>query len=362
MSTCIIFGGSGFVGTHLTRHFLKTGRFKHVHIADIRPTSLDGLPGVSYSRTDVRQPIFVGQTVSPPDWIFNLAAIHREPGHDPQEYYATNLPGARNVCDFADQVKCDNIYFTSSISVYGPTTGPTDETAPIRPTTAYGSSKFPAEVIHQLWRDTQPGRRLLISRPGVLYGPGDPGNIMRMIKAIKRGYFAYPGSPKIMKSYGYIHGLADSIDFLIDSGIPEITYNYAESPTEPLGQLVADIKHHLDCHACVVPLSLSVLLPISKAVQAVFGNSNPVHPVRVKKAATPTYIVPQQLIDLGFEFKYSFLDSLRHWQSVAPEDFGLPIIETEPAAAGRKIVLLGKTENKVGVEANVPDKEIESVG
>jgi nucleoside-diphosphate-sugar epimerase len=339
MSTCIIFGGSGFVGTHLARHFLSTGRFDHIHIADIRPTPLRDLPGISYSQTDVRQPVFVGQSIQKPEWIFNLAAIHREPGHEPREYYATNLPGAKNVCDFADRIKCDNMYFTSSISVYGPTTGPTDEDAPIRPVTAYGSSKHPAEVIHQLWRDAQPGRRLLISRPGVLYGPGDPGNIMRMIKAIKRGYFAYPGSPKIMKSYGYIHGLIASIDFLIDAGHSEVVYNYAESPTEPLGLLVAHIKHHLGCKARVVPVPLKVLLPLSKAVQVLFGDSNPIHPVRVTKAATPTHIVPQRLLDLGFDFKYSFLDSLRHWRSVAPEDFGLPISEAsvEPVGSARVI-------------------------
>jgi len=324
MTSCVIFGGSGYIGTHLTEHFLKTGRFDHVHIADIRPTSLEGRQGVSYSNTDVRLPI--GNDIIPtkPEWIFNLAAIHREPGHEPHEYYTTNIPGAYNVCEYAERIGCDNIYFSSSISVYGPTVKATDENSPLTPKTPYGGSKFGAEWIHKAWQKRGAGRRLLISRPGVIYGPGDPGNILRMINAIRKGYFAYPGSSKIFKSYGYIYGLIDSVDFVLDSGEDCIIHNYVENPTEPLGELVKAIKRHLNTGAVVLPLPQALLMPAAKIIQRILGARNPVHPVRVKKAATPTHIVPGKLAEMGFKFKYSFAESLKHWQMIRPEDFGLP--------------------------------------
>lgn len=330
MKRCVIFGGAGYVGTHLTRHLLNTGCFTHVHIADIQPSALEGSPGVTTSITDVRQPLEIAHAPYSPDWIFNLAAVHREPGHAPHEYYETNLSGAANVCEYAEVVGCDNIYFTSSISVYGPTHGATDETAAIRPTTPYGGSKYPAEVIHQRWRQAKSGRRLIISRPGVLYGPDDPGNILRMIKAIKKGYFAFSGSPTIVKSYGYIFGFIDSIYHWMDSSEENVLYNYAESPTQPLCELVGVIKEYLQCRALVLPIPLWLLLPASRMIQLVSGANNPIHPVRVKKAATSTHIVPQRLIDTGFNFRYNFLESLRHWERIAPYDFDSQIVNEAP--------------------------------
>lgn len=330
MASCVIFGGAGYVGTHLTRWFLRRGRFSHVHIADLRPTALEGLPGVTSSITDVRRGVPVGLIPRKPEWIFNLAAIHREPGHQADEYFETNLAGARNVCEYADAVGCDNIYFTSSISVYGDTTSPTDESAPIRPTTPYGASKYPAELIHEAWQRSASGRRLLISRPGVLYGPADPGNMLRMIRAVRNGYFAFPGSSLIYKSYGYIHGFIDSIDFAMASQAERLIYNYAESPTRNLRELVGTIKEVFHCRAVVLPIPLWLLLPVSRAVQCLFGSRNPVHPVRVRKAATPTHIIPQALHDMGYQFRYDFAHSLEHWLSIAPEDFDLEVSRPEP--------------------------------
>jgi hypothetical protein len=41
----------------------------------------------------------------------------------------------------------------------------------------------------------------------------------------------------------------------------------------------------------------------------------------VRKAATATHIVPQQLQDWGFVFRYDFAASLRDWAKKSPQDF-----------------------------------------
>jgi GlcNAc-P-P-Und epimerase len=322
MNTTVIFGGTGYVGTNWARRLMSTGQAARVVLADIRPPASSLPKGVEFHPGDVRQPIEPQLKDVKPDWIFNFAAVHREPGHEPAEYFDTNIVGARMVCAFAESTGCRNILFTSSISVYGPTTGATSESSPTYPRTPYGISKLCAELIHEGWLAAAANRRLVISRPGVIYGPGDPGNILRMIRAIQRGYFFFPGSTAIRKSYGYIEGLLDSFEFAMARAERFLRFNYVEENTETIGDLVRITRKELGCSAPVISIPLWLLEPVAGAVQLATGGRSPIHPARVRKAATPTHIVPQRLRELGFRFRFDFRSSLNDWQSQASGDFG----------------------------------------
>lgn len=321
MSTCVIFGGAGFIGTHLASELLQARQFDRVVIADIAATPLREVAGIVAEHCDVRAPIAQQFDRYAPDWIVNLAAVHREPGHLPHEYYLTNLLGAENICNYAQRVGCGRIMFTSSISVYGPTDGATSEASPLRPVTPYGGSKLGAERVHRQWRQGGAERRLVTVRPGVIYGPGDPGNILRMIRAIKRGYFVLPGPADLVKSYGYVFGITDAMRAALSWPDPEVTFNYVDHPTQPLVDVVGIVKKHFGYRTMTPRIPLAPIVLAARVVNGLtFGNS-PVHPVRVKKVATSTHIVPATLIDRGWQFRYDFAGSLVDWQRRAPADF-----------------------------------------
>src|SRR5262245_25758247 len=179
---CVLFGGSGFIGTHFARHLLANGSVEQLFLADVCPPKLEMWPQdlqkeyksgrVHYVPVDVHKPIAYADLPSQADLVVNLAAVHREPGHEPCEYFATNILGAENVCAWAEQVGCPWIIFTSSIAPYGPTDEEKDESALPVPVTPYGASKLAAEKIHIAWQRGAADRRLLIVRPGVVFGPG----------------------------------------------------------------------------------------------------------------------------------------------------------------------------------------------
>ncbi|MDX2196349.1 MAG: NAD(P)-dependent oxidoreductase [Cytophagales bacterium] len=322
MSACLIFGGSGYIGTHMAQYLLQHNIFTTIYIADIKPSSLAGNPNIIFYFADVRKPLSKAPIHHPIDWIFNIAAIHREPGHSDHEYFDTNVNGAKNVCYFAQIIGCNNIFFTSSISPYGPTAHATTENDMLCPNTPYGVSKMQAEYIHRLWQCAGvPAKRLIIARPGVIYGPGDPGNILRMITAIKKGYFFLPGSGQIRKSYGYIYGLCASVVFTMKQDKPTVIYNYVEKYTENLTSMIQIIKEVTGSRAITWHIPMPILIAISKILHAVYPGIKGIHPVRVRKVARPTHIVPQYLIDSGFVFEYDFKTSLVHWRSVSPQDF-----------------------------------------
>ena len=94
-------------------------------------------------------------------------AIHKTPGHAYSEYFRTNINGAENVCDFAREKNINTIVFTSSIASYGTWEGEKYEDSLPLPTSAYGSSKLVAEVIHKRWQvEKSSERKLMIVRPG----------------------------------------------------------------------------------------------------------------------------------------------------------------------------------------------------
>ncbi|MDQ8195923.1 NAD-dependent epimerase/dehydratase family protein [Coraliomargarita sp. SDUM461004] len=324
MNTAIIFGGAGYIGQATWQRL--QGQFQRIILADVREPSVPLPAQVSFVMCDVRQPIELGLAqlgvqVGEVDWIFHYSAIHREPGHAFEEYFDTNVPGAEHVTAFAEAWEVPNIYFTASIAVYGPTHAPTNESTVKYPSSGYGISKLTAELIHERWAAKSSERRLIVCRPGVVYGAGDPGNILRMIRAVKKGIFVFPGSPHIHKSYAYIEGLLDSIEFTMARAEKVIHYNYVESPTEPLGALVTHIQDILGKRSMNFRAPVGLLALVAQVLQWLTLGKSPIHPKRVRKAAMPTHIIPQWLIDHGFEFRYDFASSLRDWKQRSPGDF-----------------------------------------
>ena len=322
---CVITGGSGYIGRFFIRRFLAAGTFDVIYNYDIRPPTFED-PRVVYRDIDVRAPM----QDAPPDvdpaasWVFNLAALCREPGSTPREYFETNVGGAENVCAFAEERGFRNLYFTSTMSSYGRMQEPTPESALQCPETPYGISKAIAEKIHLRWLDRGAGRRLVITRPAVIFGPEDRENVPRMIRALRRGYFVFSGDPKIVKAYGYIHGLVDSVDFVLARPERCIVYNYAERNCVPLREMAGTIQDFLGKRAVVLRVPAGLLLAVSHAVQffaGKLGASNPIHPVRVRKVAYPTNLQPRYLLDHGFEFKYPLEKALAHWKATAPHEW-----------------------------------------
>src|SRR4051812_32591588 len=104
----IVFGGAGFIGTHLTTYLVSSQKYERVVSIDIGQPRAH-VAGVEYLYHDVRETIDPNISNGSPADIFNLAAVHVTPGHPDGDYYYTNVLGAVNVCRFADEIGCKDI-------------------------------------------------------------------------------------------------------------------------------------------------------------------------------------------------------------------------------------------------------------
>ncbi|HWC35181.1 MAG TPA: NAD(P)-dependent oxidoreductase [Mycobacteriales bacterium] len=314
----VIFGGSGFIGTHLARRLAGAG--SDVVVADIEPPRAE-VQGVRYEYCDVRRPVLIDPAAEY-DLAVNLAAVHRTPGHPDHEYYDTNVAGALNVTDWCLRSDVSRLCFTSSISVYGPGESKMDEQSDINPVTAYGRSKFLAEQVHRQWLETSgPDSHLVTVRPAVVFGPGENGNFTRLASALARGRFAVPGAGTTVKACGYVEDLVDSIQFALAEGEREILYNFCYPEPYTVDEVCAAFHE-------VAGYSLPKRIPqsIVDASLRARGSRAAIRPVdfllqRVAKLVHSTHIEPANLTKRNFVWRTDLMTALAEWREASAGTF-----------------------------------------
>jgi nucleoside-diphosphate-sugar epimerase len=335
----VIFGGTGFIGTHLSQFLLEADASCELVLADLNPPRHADYAGrlscalsdgrARFVTCDVRSPID-DSDIGPANIVFNLAAVHREPGHQPHEYFHTNIRGAENVCAYVSGVGAAHLVFTSTIAAYGRTDRLTTEESLPQPETPYGCSKLIAEDIHRAWQNGASDRRLLILRPGVVFGPGEAGNVTRLIRSLIKGYFVYMGNRTTRKAGGYVKELCEviwfAINYQMDSGEALTLMNFTATPPAPLEDFVNAIQlaAGLDRMPLTVPRSLVMASSyLIDSVARTVGIKQPISPTRVRKLFRATNVEATRLSALGYEYRYSLRGAFEDWKQHAPSDFEL---------------------------------------
>lgn len=310
-SCAVVLGASGFVGTRLVRRLARQG--VAVRALDIAPPR-ERCDGVDYITADVREPLGIEIGVGARA-LYNLAAVHRTPGHPPHEYYDTNVLGAANATDLAERCGIPLIVFTSSISVYGPSEMVVTEQSPLAPTSDYGRSKRMAELVHRKWLEAQDRRKLVIVRPGVIFGPGERGNYSNLARALRRRMFAYPGRKDAVKSGGHVDELLRCLEFAVAKCKREVLFNFAfpdESTTEEIVGAFSRVAGYPSTHPTIPVAPLMAAAALFEAVDAA-GIKNPIHRERVMKLFNSTRVAPAWLLANGYAFERDLESSLAEW-------------------------------------------------
>lgn len=151
MSCWLLTGGAGYIGSHVVRELLASGR--DVVVVDDLSTGIasrvpDGVPLIVSSLAETDWSAVFGEHHV--DGVIHLAAKKAvgESVERPLFYYRENVDGVLAMLKAMDTFGVSNIVYSSSAAVYGePGSGKVPEAAPTVPTSPYGETKLIGEWI-----------------------------------------------------------------------------------------------------------------------------------------------------------------------------------------------------------------------
>jgi UDP-glucose 4-epimerase len=177
MSTVLVTGGAGFIGSNLADHLVAEGRRVHV-VDNLRTGRAIQVPAeADLHELDIRRAADLSTLVRSvrPRTIFHLAAQAdvRRALEDPAYDAEVNVLGTIAVLEAARAVGARVVFASTGGAGYGEYPGlvvPTPETAEARPLSHYGMSKMAGEGYCRLYGRLY-GLESVILRLGNVYGP-----------------------------------------------------------------------------------------------------------------------------------------------------------------------------------------------
>ncbi|MEX0287223.1 MAG: NAD-dependent 4,6-dehydratase LegB [Paracoccaceae bacterium] len=179
MSTILVTGADGFIGSHLTEMLVARGH----HVKALSQYNsfnswgwldeLDSLDGIEVLTGDVRDAHYCKHITKGVDTVFHLAALIAIPYSyvAPDSYVDTNIRGTLNICQAALENGCSRVLHTSTSEVYGTAQYvPIDEAHPVQPQSPYSASKIGADAMAMSFFNAF-DLPLTIVRPFNTYGP-----------------------------------------------------------------------------------------------------------------------------------------------------------------------------------------------
>lgn len=187
-----ITGAGGFVGRATVKRFLTEGWRVRAAVRTVQGCGLDHRDRLSI--------IPAGDITAITDWVPLLsgcdAVVHvaarahmtgEAPDASAQLFRRVNVDASVNLARGAATAGVKRFVFISSAGVMGDySERPFTETDQPRPMSEYAKSKWQAEqAVAQIAREA--GLELVILRPALVYGPGNPGNLERLLQLIRTG-------------------------------------------------------------------------------------------------------------------------------------------------------------------------------
>jgi len=251
----LVTGASGFVGSHVIDALLAQGRTVRAQVRT--PSASQELRdrGVDVTAGDARDPQLLAQAVRGVDVVYHCAAAVG-PSFSQREIREVGLAGTRNLLEGLRQAGSGRAVLLTSVNVLGTRRlDAASEDVPLqRSGDAAADTKVAIEELAQEYQQRH-GVDVTVLRPGMIYGPRDRHNVPQMMRALRRGKFAFIGSRDNVAPIVYI---SDVVQAMLLAGTTPASrgrvYHITDGSRTTIGEFIDELAKQIDC-----PVSAKVL-------------------------------------------------------------------------------------------------------
>ena len=278
----LVTGATGFTGGYLMRALHRHGVHVRALVRNPGKTQFPAESDVEVAEGDLTDPRQVERAVAGCDFVFHLAAVHRDAKYSDPFYRSVNVDGTGNLVRAAARQGVTRFIHCSTAALHNGPILPADESAPLLPQDIYEATKLAAEdlVREQFAR----GLAGTIVRPVGIYGPGEM-RFLKLFRAIKNGTFRMIGSGNTLQHLTYVDDVVDGILLCVrqPQAVGE-TYIMAGPRFTTVDELVRATARAIGCaaprgHVPLLPVLLAARL--TEVLCRPFGIEPPLHPRRV---------------------------------------------------------------------------------
>lgn len=289
----LVTGGAGFLGGALARRLLKEGH----DVVILGRNKYPNIPAKIQSiQCDLKDNLSTVKACEGMEAVFHAASIPGVWGN-PKDFYSSNVAGARNILEGCFKAGVKKLVYTSSPSVvcHDKDMENADETTPYprKYLCDYPLTKAIAER-EILAANNKKGLLTVSLRPHLIWGPGDPHLVPRIIDRAKKGRLVRVGKGQNKVDMTYIDNAVESHILAfhkLEEGSPVAGQTYFISDDEPvnLWSWIDDLLIRLDMPPVKRNISYKTAKHIGTVLEVVFRT------LGIKNEPTMTRFLASQL-------------------------------------------------------------------
>jgi len=243
----LITGATGFIGPYLVRSLKKAGHSSRCLVRASSNTAALADQEVELVPGDVTDRNSLAGVADGMDVLVHMATL----GHmsnfaaGESDFEQINVRGTVNMMKTALAAGVEKIVHCSTVAAMGICSDvPATEESRCSPHHPYGRSKLQAEkeVLRLVAAEKLPA---VIIRFSMVYGPGDPRDVLKLTRLAKRGLLPKVGRRPKLTPLVHVEDAVDGILCAAARGKPGAIYLITNRRSEPFDKIAAIIKHAL---------------------------------------------------------------------------------------------------------------------